>query len=197
MNLQNPHHLIRSSIKDFITDDCFIYFLYKKESLVYVGQTTNYPLFRILHHNRDKDFDSYAFIKCPQYELDNLESAYIVEYTPLYNFSVPCCPSGWIGCRDMKSKFKDRAYRFKSGVSILTLIQDFYKHPYLKHCPSYKTIGSKKQFVYIKKTDLSEKRGLVYSMIKKMVDVWVNIDAHSDVVRMIIFKTDYLPILNQ
>jgi len=41
----------------------FVYFLFKKGNIVYVGQSVNHPISRVITHFKDKDFDSYSMIK--------------------------------------------------------------------------------------------------------------------------------------
>jgi hypothetical protein len=61
-----------------------IYFLIKKNKIVYIGQSTNI-FTRIMTHSNDKNFDSYSYIPCDQSILDKLESLYIHVYQPELN----------------------------------------------------------------------------------------------------------------
>jgi len=61
-----------------------IYFLLKKEKVVYIGQTVN-PLLRIRDHSRNKDFDRVAFLHCPESKLNDLEKDYINKFSPALN----------------------------------------------------------------------------------------------------------------
>lgn len=61
-----------------------IYFLIKKDKVVYVGQT-EFGLKRILSHITEKDFDTIKTIKCVKENLNQMEIAYIVKYQPTYN----------------------------------------------------------------------------------------------------------------
>jgi hypothetical protein len=61
-----------------------IYFLIKNDEIVYVGQCVNGNS-RIYTHARDKDFDSFAYIECVDYDPNLLEAMYIVKYNPKYN----------------------------------------------------------------------------------------------------------------
>ena len=61
-----------------------IYFLIKKDKVVYVGQT-EFGLKRILSHIPEKDFDTIKTIKCVKENLNQMEIAYIVKYQPIYN----------------------------------------------------------------------------------------------------------------
>lgn len=65
---------------------CGIYFLYHKNELVYVGQSTN-CISRILAHERDsdKEFDVYEIAECKESDLNILELFYIEKYSPKYN----------------------------------------------------------------------------------------------------------------
>lgn len=65
----------------------FIYFLIKNKEVVYVGQTTQ-GYSRIQAHT-DKNFDSVYFIRCDEYDLDELESKYVIKYKPIYNKALP------------------------------------------------------------------------------------------------------------
>ena len=62
---------------------CGIYFLLKNKEVVYVGQTTNFHQ-RIGAH-KEKDYDSYCFVKVEQNELDKAEIENIMLYKPIYN----------------------------------------------------------------------------------------------------------------
>lgn len=64
--------------------DCLIYFLVKKNEVVYVGQTKN-NINRPLQHKNDKDFDDIYVLPCNEIELDYLEDKYIKKYNPFYN----------------------------------------------------------------------------------------------------------------
>ena len=61
----------------------FIYFLIKKNEVVYVGQT-KVGLQRPLSHT-DKDFDYIMIQYCDKSDLNEIESKYIVKYNPIYN----------------------------------------------------------------------------------------------------------------
>ena len=63
-----------------------VYFLVKDSKIVYIGQSVNVHV-RIADHGRQwgKDFDSVAYIACPQDMLDKLESIYIHAIRPPLN----------------------------------------------------------------------------------------------------------------
>ena len=60
-----------------------VYFLYKKDEVVYVGQSVDIER-RITEHP-DKKFDSFKYIECNVDELDSLEERCIKEIKPKYN----------------------------------------------------------------------------------------------------------------
>lgn len=79
--------LISTSITKRRLFFCGIYFLIKKNEIVYVGKTKiGYK--RILQHSNNKDFDSFNFIECLEKELDSLETYFILKYNPKYNKSL-------------------------------------------------------------------------------------------------------------
>ena len=64
-----------------------IYFLYKREDIIYIGKSIN-VIFRIGQHLSDyhKDFDYYKFIEFNEDEdLEKIEKEYIDKYKPFYN----------------------------------------------------------------------------------------------------------------
>ncbi len=61
-----------------------IYFLYKKNQLVYIGQSTDI-LLRIRNHFKEKDFDNYSYFECEPSQLNEIERLFIEKYTPLLN----------------------------------------------------------------------------------------------------------------
>ena len=67
-----------------------VYFLFDKETVVYVGQGQDIPA-RIAHHAfaGKKRFDSYAYIPCPAAQLNQLEAHFIYLLQPYYNKNVP------------------------------------------------------------------------------------------------------------
>jgi len=62
-------------------DQCGVYFLVRDNRVVYVGQSIHISV-RLLDHAKYRDFDSYAFIRCPKDKLDILESLYIHALAP-------------------------------------------------------------------------------------------------------------------
>lgn len=71
------------SRKKRIIRNAGIYFLFKYDKIIYVGQTIN-GLRRIYDH-LDKGFTSYTFISCKRKDLNKLESRYIKMFSPCYN----------------------------------------------------------------------------------------------------------------
>lgn len=63
--------------------DACIYFLLKKNEVVYVGQSTQ-GLIRAINH-KEIDFDTLYYIKCKTDQLNMLEDEYIYKYLPKYN----------------------------------------------------------------------------------------------------------------
>lgn len=63
-----------------------IYFLYKGEDVVYVGQSLN-PTVRVFAHRLWKDFDRVFVLECAVVALDWLESFYIHKLRPPGNHS--------------------------------------------------------------------------------------------------------------
>lgn len=60
-----------------------IYFLFKYDKIIYIGQTIN-GLRRIYDH-LDKGFTGYTFISCKRRDLNKVEAQYIKMYSPCYN----------------------------------------------------------------------------------------------------------------
>ena len=64
-------------------NQCGVYFLVKGKRVVYVGQSVQISA-RLADHSKNKDFDSYAFIRCDKEKLNVLESLYIHALSPKY-----------------------------------------------------------------------------------------------------------------
>ncbi len=62
---------------------CGVYFLWRSKALIYVGKSTN-VVCRLLGHHKG-GFDSYTVIECPEDELTDLETAYILLFKPPLN----------------------------------------------------------------------------------------------------------------
>ena len=62
-----------------------VYFLFKKDKLIYIGESIS--IFRrIYSHIKNKDFDSYSFIKCDsKVDIVELEKKLIIKYRPILN----------------------------------------------------------------------------------------------------------------
>lgn len=70
--------------------DCGIYFLLSGKTIVYVGQTQNLYIARVIAHlSEGKEFDSYFALPCPPEELSNWEAYFILKFQPFYNSSIP------------------------------------------------------------------------------------------------------------
>ena len=81
------------SIKS-ITEGNFIYVLYNKETIVYIGQTRKNPENRISAHiSGDKIFDRFSVFdlggKYDKEILSSIEAHLIIKYNPIYNSSIP------------------------------------------------------------------------------------------------------------
>lgn len=78
------HSLVRTSSAP-IHGQSGIYFLLRKNVIVYIGQTTRL-LGRLSQHLIDgKDFDSYTFFPCEQNQLRELETRMILKFKPKLN----------------------------------------------------------------------------------------------------------------
>lgn len=64
-----------------------IYFLFLNGELVYIGKTINLQT-RLVTHLRDKVFDSYRYIECPQDRLNHYELRWIKRFKPPLNMYV-------------------------------------------------------------------------------------------------------------
>ena len=67
----------------------FVYFLFKDDVIVYVGQSRNHPIARVIQHCKDKVFDEYSYIPVPKKKMTYYEAKYIYEYEPKYNQVFP------------------------------------------------------------------------------------------------------------
>ena len=66
-----------------------VYFLLKKEKVVYIGSSENF-LVRLGSHLKDKDFDSYYFVELRnKEEMLRAEAENIIYYNPFYNKGLP------------------------------------------------------------------------------------------------------------
>lgn len=69
---------------------CFVYFLYKDNELVYVGQTTaGIKRINAHEHGKKSDFTEWTAIKVPPDLLDEVEAYFIIKYRPRYNTFIP------------------------------------------------------------------------------------------------------------
>lgn len=69
----------------------WIYYLYDKWKLVYIGQSENI-MRRIYSHTQDKEFDEFSFIQIEKpIDLLKIESEEINKYLPKYNKSLWWC----------------------------------------------------------------------------------------------------------
>lgn len=64
---------------------CGIYFLLKKGTVIYIGQTTNL-VHRMRYHNvQEMDYDCARFIKCDSKDLSKYEKRWIERFKPIEN----------------------------------------------------------------------------------------------------------------
>ena len=67
------------------TSQCGVYFLVRRNEIVYVGQSVSVPS-RVAQHAKDgKKFDSFAYVICDREQLDIVESLYIHALRPELN----------------------------------------------------------------------------------------------------------------
>jgi hypothetical protein len=75
---------IRANRAPFPFSGPAVYFLWKGEELIYIGQAVN--LFaRVAVHLRDKEFDSFSYVSCKLEELSELERRAILLWQPTLN----------------------------------------------------------------------------------------------------------------
>lgn len=67
---------------------CGIYFLIRKDEIVYVGSSQNI-IPRVFAHAENKDFDSVSVQRCDPAILEQLAGEYIARDTPIYNTRFP------------------------------------------------------------------------------------------------------------
>ena len=69
---------------------CGIYYLWREDEIVYIGQSTNI-LSRVATHLNSvvKVFDSYTYELCEPNLLNKLELESIIKHKPLYNIALP------------------------------------------------------------------------------------------------------------
>jgi predicted GIY-YIG superfamily endonuclease len=66
-----------------IYEESGVYFLIKDNNIIYIGKT-KIGVRRVCQH-RDKNFDSFSFLKCQKEEIDIIESYFIKKFKPMYN----------------------------------------------------------------------------------------------------------------
>ena len=81
---------------------CGIYFFFKNDIIVYIGQSINVES-RVVAHTKNKEFDSWNYIKVDSIDLNEVESTYILEYQPKYNKTIPFNKK-WISKNNIKNK---------------------------------------------------------------------------------------------
>lgn len=127
LRLATKSEVVQSSkLADFDSNIGFIYFLIKQKEIVYVGQTINL-LNRIKSHKKEKDFDSYAFVEVDEYDLDEMELAYIIEFKPELNKNLPPKNSRYRKLHTF-NWYKDINYFYKriEEAGIKPVFRDYY-----------------------------------------------------------------------
>lgn len=116
-----------------VSKEAFIYFLFYKEDIVYIGSSLD-CLKRVRHHIYDnqKIFDSYSFIRCKKSERLSLEREYIKKYDPLYNNKIIYHPMFVLGRR-----FGNRLNSFFHQLGIDRSEIEKIKEDYGGSIPSY------------------------------------------------------------
>lgn len=116
-------------ISSFKINTPCIYFLFKENKIVYVGQTTNIYQ-RITTHKKSKNFDSFSFFDIYEkpfngnYSSNELELYFILKFTPKYNVSIP--PNEiWLTIEKLKEKYSHLLVRYQStGLWIKWILRD-------------------------------------------------------------------------
>lgn len=82
----NKTHILKAALP--CGDHCGIYFLIHGDDVVYVGKSIN--IFnRIGRHRADgREFDSFAYLLCPEDRLDEIEAGYITALMPWMNIAL-------------------------------------------------------------------------------------------------------------
>lgn len=78
---------IISMVQERTPKICGVYFLFMGSKIIYIGQSRN-VMQRIASHHKI-GYTHYSIHECHDAYLDSLEAAYILEYQPEYNESIP------------------------------------------------------------------------------------------------------------
>lgn len=79
----------KHSVDVVFENSFYVYFLIKEEEIVYVGATIDFVR-RLHQHKKNKEFDSFNYIRCSSdEEMNKLELQYIMELKPIYNKQLP------------------------------------------------------------------------------------------------------------
>ena len=99
IGIMDINHVIENKDGELIVRDYagpFIYLLYNKEELVYIGKSLN-VIYRIAAHitrvETDMDFDRAVMKRVPALELDGIEKQLIIKNKPKYNISYVVNPT--------------------------------------------------------------------------------------------------------
>ena len=102
--LLSHEEISRNAIYYRRESDNIVYFLLRYDEIVYVGVTGKLQQ-RLDTHTKDKDFDSYAFIKFKDRKTaEIMECRYILEFRPQYNKSIQ--PSDLITLNMLRNTIK-------------------------------------------------------------------------------------------
>ena len=84
MEVNEKLEIILSNLGFIKQSECYIYFLYDGDDVVYIGQATCLRT-RLKSHVKDKTFDRVSFEYCKLSDVLEKESSYINQYRPKYN----------------------------------------------------------------------------------------------------------------
>lgn len=70
------------------SDKTGIYFLIKRNDVVYIGKTTKYPMRLKYHIHQKLDFDTVKFIECTKDNLAYYEKRWIERFKPAHNLAM-------------------------------------------------------------------------------------------------------------
>lgn len=90
MCIQQKDHQVLMLDKKEYSSSPGIYFLFRNEEVVYVGQSLDIPSRLYVHfRSQTQGFTSYSVIPCEEAHLNDLEAFYILKFCPIGNKSVP------------------------------------------------------------------------------------------------------------
>lgn len=102
--------LSKNKIRIESIDVFYVYALWDKDEIVYVGQSTHLGQ-RIMAHKKNKTFDSYSFFKCETFDdMDSIEATLIVQLQPKYNVQYG---NGYESLTKLRSRIRKMSERHK------------------------------------------------------------------------------------